>query len=125
MDFAIGGVGSFYGPYKSGEVTLLSVVQDQPNSLFPEVPTPASAGYAVAPMTNNFAVSVPAGTPAEIVTKLGGALQVAANDPAVRDKLVSTGAEPTWVSGPDVATLWEQRETALAPVIAELLQEQA
>lgn len=125
VDFAIGGVGSFYGPFKAGDVRLLSVVQDQPNSLFPEVPTMSGAGYAVAPMTNNFAVSVPAGTPAETVSRLSAALQAAANDPAVHDKLVSTGAEPVWVSGPDVAALWEQREKALAPVIAELLQEQA
>lgn len=125
VDFAIGGVGTFYGPYKSGEVRLLGVAQDQPNSLFPEVPTLESAGYAVAPMVNNFAVSVPAGTPAETVTRLSAALEKAAADPAVHDKLVSTGAEPTWVSGPDVAALWEQREKTLAPVIAELLQEQA
>lgn len=124
VDFAIGGIGSFFGQYKSGDVKLLAIVQDEPNPLFPEVPTLASQGFEVAPMVNNFAVSVPAGTPAETVTKLGEAMKAAAENPAVKDKLAATAAQPGWIGGAQVATLWADREAELGPVIKELLDEQ-
>lgn len=123
-DMALGGIGSFLGQYRSGDVKLLAVVDEQPSTYVPEVPTLRSAGFDVEPMTNNFAVSVPAATPAPIVEKLEAALRSASEDPAVREKLAGAGATPAWLPGAEVATLWAEREQQVAPVIAELLQEQ-
>ena len=73
-------------------------------------------------MSNNFAVSVPKGTPAETVTVLEAALKKAEEDPAVQAKLEDAATEPVWVSGADVETLWIEKETQIKPIIAELLK---
>ncbi len=95
-DFALGGISSFFGQYKSGELKLLSVIQDSPSDFIPEVPTLASQGYQVDAMSNNFAISVPKGTPAETVAVLENALKKAEEDPAVQAKLEASGT-PTGV----------------------------
>jgi tripartite-type tricarboxylate transporter receptor subunit TctC len=123
VDFALGGVSSFYGQYKSGDIRLLTVIEDNPSPFIPEVPTMKSAGYQVAPMTNNFAVSVPSKTPADVVAALEASLKKASENPAVQEKLKGAATQPVWVSGSDISKLWEERETMMKPVIDELLQQ--
>ncbi|MET0896398.1 MAG: tripartite tricarboxylate transporter substrate binding protein [Mycobacterium sp.] len=122
VDFGLGGLSSFYGQFKSGEATILTVIQDEPSDFIPEVPTLKSEGYEVDPMTNAFAISVPKATPAETVAVLESALQKAEEDPAVQTKLKDAGVQPAWMSGADVETLWTERETVIKPIIAEILQ---
>ena len=88
IDFALGGVSSFIGPYKSGEIKILTVINEQPSPFIPDVPTLASEGYEVDPMTNNFAVSVPAKTPAEHGDRAGDrAARRRSRQPEVAEKL--------------------------------------
>jgi len=122
VDFALGGLSSFFGQFKSGEANILTVIQDSPSDFIPDVPTLKSEGFAVPPMSNNFAISVPAGTPAETVTVLETALKTAADDPTVQAKLEDAGVQPTWESGADIEKLWEEKETVIKPIISELLQ---
>ena len=121
-DFALGGISSFFGQYKSGELNILTVIQDEPSSFIPDVPTLRSAGFQVDPMSNNFAISVPKGTPAETVAVLEAALQKAEEDPAVQAKLEASATQPVWESSAAVEKLWTERETVIKPIIAELLQ---
>ena len=121
-DFALGGISSFFGQFKSGELDILSVVQDERSPFLPDVPTLSSQGFEVAPMSNNFAVSVPKGTPTETVAVLEAALKKAEEDPAVQAKLEASGTQPVWESGADVEKLWVDKETVISPIIADLLQ---
>ncbi len=123
-DFALGGVSSFFGQYKSGDIKLLSVIEDTTSPFVPDVPTMKSAGYDVKPMASNFALSVPSKTPKEVVAKLEAALKAAAETPAVQEKLKGAATQPAWVSAADVSKLWEERETTIKPVIDELLKQQ-
>ncbi|MFJ4029531.1 Bug family tripartite tricarboxylate transporter substrate binding protein [Paenarthrobacter sp. NPDC089989] len=123
IDFALGGVSSFFGQYKSGDVKLLTVIEDNPSSFVPEVPTMKSAGYDVKPMSSTFSLSVPAKTPKEIVSRLEASLKKAAEDPTVQEKLKGAATQTAWISAADVSKAWEERETEIKPIIAELLQE--
>ncbi|WP_024819010.1 Bug family tripartite tricarboxylate transporter substrate binding protein [Arthrobacter sp. 31Y] len=123
VDFALGGVSSFFGQYKSGDIKLLTVIEDTPSSFVPDVPTLKSAGYDVKPMSSTFSLSVPSKTPKEIVAKLEASLKKAAETPAVQEKLKGAATQPAWVSAADVSKLWEQREAEIKPIIAELLQQ--
>lgn len=123
VDFALGGVSSFFGQYKSGDIRVLTVIEEKASPFIPEVPTLDSAGYQIEPMSNNFAISVPAGTPAEVVSALEASLKKASEDPAVQEKLKGAATQSVWVSGAEVAKLWEERETLMKPVIDELLQQ--
>jgi tripartite-type tricarboxylate transporter receptor subunit TctC len=123
VDFALGGVSSFIGQYKSGEISILAVVNDQQSPFLPDVPTIADAGFELEPMTNNFAISAPAGTPEETIAALEGALEAATQDPEVAEKLEAAGTVPTWEDAAEVAALWEEREKTAKPVIEELIAE--
>ncbi|CAM3218474.1 Tripartite tricarboxylate transporter family receptor [Arthrobacter ulcerisalmonis] len=123
VDFALGGVSSFFGQYKSGDIKLLTVIEDNPSPFVPDVPTLKSAGYDVDPMASNFALSVPAKTPANVVAALEASLKKAAEDPAVQDKLKGAATQPAWVTASDTSTLWKEREALIKPIVDELLQE--
>lgn len=122
VDFALGGVSSFYGPYKSGDIRLLAIVEDEPSELMPDVPTLSAEGYEVAPMNSRFTLSVPAETPENIRSSLEAALKAAAEDPAVVEKLTNAATVASWMPGDEVAQLWKEREATTTPIIEELLQ---
>lgn len=123
VDFALGGVSSFYGQYKSGDVRILTVIEDEPSPFIPEVPTLDSAGYEMDSMSNNFAISVPAGTPENVVAALEASLKKASENPEVQEKLKGAATQSVWVSGSEVSTLWAEREAQMKPIIDELLEQ--
>jgi tripartite-type tricarboxylate transporter receptor subunit TctC len=123
IDFALGGVSSFFGQYKSGDVKLLTVISNEPSPFVPEVPTLKSAGYSVDPMSSTFVLSVPSKTPADVVARLEASLKKATENTTVQDKLKGAATQPAWQSSSDVIKLWEQREETIKPVIEELLQQ--
>lgn len=124
LDFALGGVSSFFGQYKAGDIKLLTVVSDEPSTFAPEVPTLKSAGYDVDPMSSNFVLSVPSKTPADVVAKLEASLKKATEDTTVQEKLKGAATQTQWLSAADAAKLWEEREETIKPVVEELLKQQ-
>src|SRR6185295_11195560 len=86
-------------PYvKSAKVRALAVTSVERSRYFPEVPTTKEAGYPGVEMTNCYGLLVPAKTPREIVTKLHDAITKAVATPAVRERLMSVGADPKTMS---------------------------
>jgi tripartite-type tricarboxylate transporter receptor subunit TctC len=63
-------------------------------ALLPDVPTVGEAGLPGTECTIPFGVSVAAGTPAELVTRLNAALNEALADAGVRGKLTELGFLP-------------------------------
>lgn len=79
---------------QSGKLMALGVTSARRSSALPDVPTLAEAGvpgYEVSPW---FGVFAPAGTPAEVVSRLNKALITAMRQPETLRKLESVGAEP-------------------------------
>ena len=76
---------------KAGTLRALAVTSLERNPLYPDVPTVAESGYPGFSAVSWFGVSAPKGTPAATVQKLQKAAQDAANRPAMRAKLESTG----------------------------------
>ena len=75
-------------------VTALGLTTAKRSAALPDVPTIAEAGvpgYEVSPW---FAAFAPAGTPPEVVSKLGKVLNGLMKDPETLKKLESVGAEP-------------------------------
>ena len=124
IDFALGGVSSFYGPSKSGDLKLLAVIDDEQSELIPDVPTLASAGYDVAPMESRFIMSVPSATPANIRESLEDSLKKATEDPAVVEKLKGAATVTEWISAEEAEQLWDEREAEIEPIIGDLLAQQ-
>jgi tripartite-type tricarboxylate transporter receptor subunit TctC len=82
-------------PYlKAGRVRALAMASPKRSPYFPEVPTTKEAGYSGVEEQNYYALFIPIKTPRDIVAKLHDAVVKTVNTPAVRDKLVESGADP-------------------------------
>ncbi len=77
----------------SGKIRLLAVGTSKPSSLYPKTPVVSSVlpGYEA---ESWFALLAPAGTPADVVSKLNKALNKSLALPDVRERLHSFGMEP-------------------------------
>ncbi len=86
-------------PYvKAGKVKALAVTSAERSRYFPDIPSTKEAGYPGVEMTNCYSLLVPAKTPREIVAKLHDAVVKTVATPAVRERLMSVGADPQTMS---------------------------
>lgn len=86
-------------PYvKNGRVRALATASPVRTPHFPDIPTAKESGYKNVEMTNYYALLAPAKTPREIVAKLHDAIVKTVNTQAIRDKLLSVGADPQTMS---------------------------
>ncbi len=76
---------------QAGAVRALAVSSDQRNPALPEVPTAAQAGLAAYDVASWNALAAPAGTPPEVLARLGAAVREAVASPAVRERLGKLG----------------------------------
>jgi tripartite-type tricarboxylate transporter receptor subunit TctC len=79
---------------KAGKIKPLAVASAQRNPMLPDVPTLAETGYPDTASDNWYGLLAPAKTPPAIIAKLHAAFTAAINDPAVKQKLIESGAIP-------------------------------
>jgi len=92
VDFALT-ISSVSLPHVTGgKLKALAVSAPTRNPRLPDVPTLAEAGIPGVALVSFGGLSLPAGTPAPIVKRVGDALQKALADPAVRAKLEANGS---------------------------------
>jgi tripartite-type tricarboxylate transporter receptor subunit TctC len=82
---------SVVGLVRQGQVRALAVTGAKRSPLFPDLPTVAEAGLPGYDAELHYGLVAPAGTPAEIVAELNGALNAALDDPDVKEKLAVDG----------------------------------
>ena len=79
-------------PYvQSGQVRVLALLSREQAALFPNAPTLGEEGYPGIQADNWYAMLAPAGTPAEVVTRLNSETNSVLRDPAMREALVKQG----------------------------------
>ena len=86
---------------KTGKLRAYGVTSAQRSNAAPGIPTIAESGLPGYEAVQWFGLLALAGTPREIVTKLHGAVVQALQDPAVRQRFVDGGADPTPSSSPE------------------------
>jgi tripartite-type tricarboxylate transporter receptor subunit TctC len=79
---------------KSGRLRALAVSSSRRMAAFPDVPTVAESGYPDFEADQWYGVVAPAGTPAELVTRLNLAINKILAPPEVAQQLAGEGAEP-------------------------------
>jgi tripartite-type tricarboxylate transporter receptor subunit TctC len=100
-------------PYvKSGRVRALAMASPKRSPYFPDVPTTKEAGYNDVELQNYYALFLPIKTPRDVVAKLHDAVVKTVNTPAVRDKLIETGADPLTMT-PDEFTRFVRADIAM------------
>ena len=78
---------------QSGKLRAIAIAGPARTDRLPGVPTTGEQGYPKIDSPFWLGVVAPAGTPADIVTKLNAAFREALNDPATKQRLSNAGAE--------------------------------
>ncbi|WP_426955445.1 Bug family tripartite tricarboxylate transporter substrate binding protein [Muricoccus radiodurans] len=79
---------------RAGRLRVLTVTSEQRSGLYPDAPTIAEEGVPGFSAVGWMGISAPAGTPAEIVTRLHAAIAEALADPALRERFAASGYVP-------------------------------
>ncbi|MES2979937.1 MAG: tripartite tricarboxylate transporter substrate binding protein [Pseudomonadota bacterium] len=102
---------------RGGRVKALAITAPQRVPTLPEIPTTREAGFAGLDVTNWYGLVVPAGTPADTVTKLNTALKKALADPATVAGLQSQGISPATGTPAEFSELISSEIARWKPII--------
>jgi tripartite-type tricarboxylate transporter receptor subunit TctC len=91
VDAHFSGMPTVFSLIKGGKMNLIGIASPARSPLFPDVPTIAESGLPGFDFRSWFAITVPAGTPKDIVARLNAEVAKACADPVVREKLVAQG----------------------------------
>jgi tripartite-type tricarboxylate transporter receptor subunit TctC len=97
---------------KAGRVRMLAIASAKRSSVVPEIPTVAESGLPGFESTLWYGVMAAAGTPAAIVNKLNEAVRQTQQEPEVRTRLATMGAETAYYT-PDEFGALIRREVEL------------
>ncbi|MDM0037904.1 tripartite tricarboxylate transporter substrate binding protein [Variovorax sp. J22G21] len=86
-------VPTLIGYIRSGKMRAITVTSPKRTADLPSIPTVSESGFKGFEAVTWFGVAGPAGLPKDVVTKLNGAFNKALQDPEVRKKLASQGAD--------------------------------
>lgn len=92
--FAIDQIASIVGQIRDGALTLLAVTTETRDANFPDVPTLAEAGVPGYALSTWTAMVGPKGLPPEVAAALNKAANAALSEPALRERLSSSGTDP-------------------------------
>ncbi|MDJ0389458.1 tripartite tricarboxylate transporter substrate binding protein [Roseomonas sp. E05] len=93
--FAIDQIASIVGQIRDGALTLLAVTTSTRDPNFPEVPTLSEAGVKGYELSTWTAMVAPKGIPPEVAEALNRAANAALQEPAVRERLSTSGTDPS------------------------------
>jgi len=112
------GVPGTMPPIRDGRLVALAVTSARRSSLLPEIPTLAEAGLAGFDFTEWIGMWAPAGTPADIVDKIGKDVAHALAAPDLRASLVKmTGIEPMSMAPAEFARFVASESESAARII--------
>ena len=104
---------------KSGRLRALMVTSNKRSVVVPDVPTPAEAGLPGFEVVTWGAIVAPAGTPADIVTKLNRQINVALESAEVKERFARIGVDPAGGTPQQAAKFIAAEVRKWAKVIAD------
>ena len=81
---------------KGGRVRAIAVSGKERATVLPDVPTVAESGFPGFDAMGWFGFFAPAGTPADIISRLNAEVRTTLAMPDVRERILATGNEPWW-----------------------------
>ena len=92
---------------KEGKVRALAVTSKERNPALPEIPTAIEAGLKGFEVVGFYGFLAPAGTPQLVVDRLSQAFQKVIENPELRERMVSQGANPDFMGAAQFKTFLE------------------
>lgn len=120
MDLMFDNLPSAMPQIKAGKLKALAVTTAQRSAALPEVPTIAEAGPVKGFEASSwFGLLAPAGTPADIVSRIQQESAKALGAPALKERLLSQGAIPSGMSPGDFAAYIASETKKWAKVVKD------
>ncbi len=89
--------------HKQGKVKALAVTGRERSAALPDVPTVIETGLKNFEVVGFYGFLAPAGTPKDVVNQLSEAFKTVLNQPEVRNRMVSQGADPAFLGADEFA----------------------
>jgi tripartite-type tricarboxylate transporter receptor subunit TctC len=102
---------------RDGKIKALAVTSPERSAELPDVPTMAESGLPGLTTVTYYGFWGPAGTPAEVVSKINGEINEALKAPELRANLTRVGFDPTGGSPQDFAKLIAEQLEKWAPIV--------
>ncbi|QOF81985.1 tripartite tricarboxylate transporter substrate binding protein [Variovorax sp. 38R] len=112
-------VPTLIGYVKNGKMRVLAVTSAKRTADLPAVPTVAESGFKGFEAVTWFGIAGPDGVPKDVVVKVNGAFNKALQDPEVKKKLASQGADALGGTPEQFAKLIRDDIVRWAPIVKE------
>ena len=119
IDVVMTQVGESLPQVKSGNVRILGIMADKRSPYLPDVPTMKEQGYDLVANSSR-GMSLPAGTPKEIVQIWSDATKNAMQNEQFQQKMKDQGIEMEYMDTPEYQAYWNDYESKVKPLIPEL-----
>ena len=103
--------------HKQGKVKALAVTGRERSTALPDVPTVMETGLKNFEVVGFYGFLAPAGTPKDVVNQLSEAFKTVLNQPEVRNRMVSQGADPAFLGADEFAKYLELELPRWAEVV--------
>ncbi len=117
VDGFFGDIPGLIGHIKGGKLKAIGIASPRRHPLLPEVKTFEEMGVRGVDSDNWYALFSAGGTPATEADRVSQAVRRALNDPAVKTKLLQSGAEPAPSTAAELATLLKNDSVKWARVV--------
>jgi tripartite-type tricarboxylate transporter receptor subunit TctC len=116
IDVLCANVGDLLAQFKSGEVRILGIMDDEPIPFYPGVKTFQQQGYKLSSSSSR-GFAAPAGTPREVVNTLSGAIKKVVATEEHQKKMADMGLTIRYMDPVEYQKYWDEYEA----MIKELL----
>jgi tripartite-type tricarboxylate transporter receptor subunit TctC len=120
VDLGSFAAGSVLPLIKEGKLKALAVVSEKRSELVPDVPTTTEQGMPGLDAGVHFMLYVPAKTPKATVAMLSSELRKVVGDPALKQRFINIGYDPTPTSSEDMVAVMRKTGIEWTPLIKRL-----
>jgi tripartite-type tricarboxylate transporter receptor subunit TctC len=103
IDFALDNLASYVPVIQEGHMRALAVTSAERWPTLPDIPIMAEAGMPDFVVASWCAFAVPRGVPRAIIDRANAAMREVAQDPAIQERFLRTGARALWTTPEDAA----------------------
>ena len=104
--------------HKQGKVRALAVTSKERNPALPDIPTAIESGIKGFDVVGFYGFLAPAATPKDVVAKLSDAFKQVLNNPEIKSRMVSQGADPAFMGSEEFAQFLAQQTPIWAKAVA-------
>ena len=120
VDLGSFAAGSVLPLVKEGKLKALAVVSEKRSELVPDVPTTTEQGMPGLNAGVHFMIYVPAKTPKDIVDLLSAELKKIVGDPAMKQRFINIGYDPTPSTSADMVAVMKKTGEDWSPLVKRL-----